>query len=164
LRQAARSKRQAARSHLQVWYWLPVWKTIHIVGIVLLMGVATAVDLRIFGVAKALPRGPLQRLMPWALAGFAVSLASGVVLVRANPPQYLGMPLNLVFYGKMLCLVLVCLNDLLYFATGLKKESDGIQAGESASASAKIVAGVSLALWCGVIYLGITIPFFGTVS
>ena len=149
---------------MQVWYWLPIWKTVHIVGIVLLMGVATAVDLRIFGVAKALPLGPLQRLMPWALAGFAVSLASGVVLVRANPPQYLGMPLNLAFYGKMLCLVLVGLNDVLYFATGLKKEADFVEAGESSSASAKIVAGVSLVLWCGVIYLGITMPFFSTAS
>src|SRR5262249_4873540 len=103
------------------------------------MGVATAVDLRIFGVAKALPLGPLQRLMPWALAGFAGRVAGGVLLVHANPPQYLGMPLNLAFYGKMLCLVLVALNDVLYFASGLKKEADHVEAGESASPSAKIV-------------------------
>jgi len=128
------------------------------------MGVVTAVDLRIFGVARALPLRPLQRLMPWALAGFAVSLASGALLVRANPPQYLGTPLNLAFYAKILCLVLVGLNDVLYFATGLKRQCDGVQAGESASASAQIVAGVSLALWAGVIYLGITMPFLGTVS
>jgi hypothetical protein len=141
-----------------------LWRTVHIAGIVLLMGVVTAVDLRIFGVAKALPLRPLQRLMPWALGGFAISLISGALLVQANPPQYLGLPLNLAFYAKILCLVLVGLNDVLYFATGLKREVDGVEAGESASASAKIVAGVSLALWCGVIYLGITMPFFGTVS
>jgi hypothetical protein len=149
---------------LQAWFWLPIWKTLHIVGIVALMGVVTAVDLRIFGVAKDLPLRPLQRLMPWALAGFAVSLGSGAMLVGANPQQYLGAPLNLAFYAKVLCLVLVGLNDVLYFASGLKRQCDGVEAGESASASAKIVAGVSLTLWVGVIYLGITMPFFGTVS
>jgi hypothetical protein len=142
------------------WWFLPLWKTLHVAGIVVLMGVVAIVDLRIFGVAKGLPLGPLQRLMPWAAAGFLVSLVSGVVLVRVNTPLYLGIPVNLAFDAKMLCLVLVGLNDVLYFATGLKREVDGVVAGEAASTSAKIVAGVSLALWFGVIYLGVTLPFF----
>ena len=146
---------------MQLWWIVPFWKTTHVVGIALLMGVVLAVDLRIFGVAKRLPAGPLQRLMPWAAGGFAVSLLSGVFLVRTDPQQYLGSPLNLAFYAKILCLVLIGLNDILYFATGLKREVDGVEAGESASASAKIVASVSLALWFSVIYLGITVPFFG---
>jgi hypothetical protein len=146
---------------LQLWWFVPFWKTLHVVGITLLMGVVLAVDLRIFGVAKGLPGRPLQRLMPWAAGGFAVSLLSGAVLVRANPQQYFGAPLNLVFYAKILCLVLVGLNDVLYFATGLKRDVDGVVAGQAASASAKIVASVSLALWFSAIYLGITLPFFG---
>jgi len=143
------------------WWFLPLSKTLHLAGIALLMGVVLAVDLRIFGVAKGLPGRPLQRLMPWAAGGFAVSLLSGALLVRANPQQYLGAPLNLPFYAKILCLVLIGLNDVLYFATGLKREVDGVEAGQAASASAKIVASVSLALWFSVIYLGITLPFFG---
>ena len=146
---------------MQLWWFIPFWKTVHVVAIALLMGVVLAVDLRIFGVAKGLPARPLQRLMPWAVGGFAVSLLSGVVLVRANPQQYLGAPLNLAFYVKLLCLVLIGLNDILYFATGLKREVDGVEPGQAASASAKIVASVSLALWFSVIYLGITLPFFG---
>jgi len=142
------------------WWFLPLSKTLHLAGIALLMGVVLAVDLRIFGVAKGLPGRPLQRLMPWAAGGFAVSLLSGVVLVRTNPSQYLAAPLNLVFYAKILCLVLIGLNDILYFATGLKRDVDGVVAGQAASASAKIVASVSLALWFSVIYLGITLPFF----
>jgi hypothetical protein len=146
------------------WWVLPVWKTLHIVGMALLMGIVLAVDLRIFGVAKGVPGRPLQRLMTWAAGGFAISLVSGVMLVRANPAQYLGPPLNLAFYAKILCLVLVGLNDILYFATGLKREVDGVEAGEAASASAKIVAAVSLTLWLGVIYLGVTQPFFGSAQ
>jgi hypothetical protein len=147
---------------MKFWWALPLWRTLHIAGMAMLMGIVIAVDLRIFGVAKGLPIRPLQRLMSWAVGGFAVSLASGALLVRANPEQYLGAPLNLAFYGKILCLVLVGLNDILYFATGLKREVDGVGAGDAASASAKIVAGVSLTLWFSVIYLGITLPFFGT--
>ncbi len=146
---------------MNLWWILPFWKTLHIVAIALLMGVVLAVDLRIFGVAKGLPARPLQRLMPWAVGGFAVSLLSGVLLFRADPQQYLGSPVNLVFYAKILCLVLIGLNDILYFATGLKREVDSVGAGQAASASAKIVASVSLALWFSVIYLGITLPFFG---
>ena len=146
---------------MNLWWYLPLWKTVHIAGMTLLMGVVLAVDLRIYGVAKGLPARPLQRLMPWAAGGFAVSLVSGALLVRANPQQYLGAPQNLAFYAKILCLVLVGLNDILYFSTGLKREVDGVEAGEAASASAKIVASVSLALWLSVIYLGVTLPFFG---
>jgi hypothetical protein len=149
-------------SLMKFWWFLPLWRTLHIAGMVMLMGVVAAVDLRIFGVAKGLPLRPLQRLMPWVAGGFAVSLVSGAVLVRANPEQYLGPPLNLAFYAKILCVVLVGLNDILYFATGLKREVDGVDAGEAASASAKIVSVVSLTLWFSVIYLGITLPFFGT--
>jgi hypothetical protein len=36
--------------------------------------------------------------------------------------------------------------------TGLKREVDGVAAGESTSVSARIVAGVSLVLWVGVVY------------
>jgi hypothetical protein len=147
---------------MKFWWAVPLWKTVHVVGMAMLMGVVVAVDLRIFGVAKGLPIRPLQRLMPWAAGGFAVTVASGALLVRASPEQYLGAPLNLAFYAKVFCLVLVGLNDVLYFATGLKREVDGVGAGEAASASAKIVAGVSLTLWFSVIYLGVTLPFFGT--
>jgi hypothetical protein len=146
---------------LKFWWFLPFWKTLHITGMALLMGIVLAVDLRIVGVARGLPARPLQRLMPWAGAGFAISLVSGALLVQANPQQYVGSPLNLAFFAKILCLVLIGLNDILYFATGLKREVDGVEAGEAASASAKIVASVSLALWFSVIYLGVTLPFFG---
>ena len=74
------------------------------------------------------------------------------MLLRINPAGSLGPPVNVAFAGKMVFLALIGLNDILYFATGLKRQVDGVGAGEAASASAKIVAGVSLVLWVGVIY------------
>ncbi len=145
---------------MRAWWWLvPLCKTLHYFGITGLAGVVGLVDLRIFGVAKGLPLRPLQRLMPWAAASFLVAAATGYALLRISPSNSLGPPVNIAFAAKMLCLVLIGLNDVLYFATGLKRQVDGVGAGESTSASAKIVAGVSLALWIGVVYWSRVLTF-----
>ena len=137
---------------MKAWWIAPVWKTLHYFAIAALVGIVGLVDLRIFGVAKGLPLRPLQRLMPWATLAFAVAAVSGYALLQINPANALGPPVNVAFAAKILFLVFIGLNDILYFATGLKRQVDGVGAGESASASAKIVAGVSLALWAGVVF------------
>jgi hypothetical protein len=133
------------------WWIIPLWKTLHYLAISALAGIVGVVDLRILGVAKGLPLRPLQRLMPWAGVAFAAAAVTGVVLLRLNPSNSLGPPLNVAFAAKILFLAVIGLNDILYFATGLKRQADGVGAGEDASSSAKIVAGVSLALWTGVV-------------
>ncbi len=137
---------------MKAWWLLPVWKTLHYFAIAAVVGIVGLIDLRIFGVAKALPLRPLQGLMPWAGVAFSAAAVTGYVLLRLNPANSLGPPLNVAFAAKIVFLVLIGLNDILYVATGLKRQVDAVGAGESASASAKIVAGVSLALWAGVVY------------
>ena len=137
---------------MKYWWLVPFCKTLHYFGITVLVGVVGLVDLRIFGVAKGLPVRPLQRLMPWAVVSFLIAAVSGYVLLRINPANSLGPPVNIAFAGKIVFLVLIGLNDVLYFATGLKRQVDGVGAGQSTSASAKIVAGVSIVLWIGVVY------------
>ena len=141
------------------WWLVPLCKTLHYFGIAVLVGVVGLVDLRIFGVAKALPLRPLQRLMPWAVAAFLLSAATGYALLRISPAGSLGPPVNVAFAAKILFLVLIGLNDVLYFATGLKRQVDSVAAGESTSASAKIVAAVSIALWVGVVYWSRVLTF-----
>jgi len=137
---------------MKSWWLVPFCKTLHYFGITVLVGIVGLVDLRIFGVAKGLPVRPLQRLMPWAVVSFLVAAASGYALLRINPANSLGPPVNIAFAAKMALLVLIGLNDILYFATGLKRQVDGVGAGQSTSASAKIVATVSIILWIGVVY------------
>jgi hypothetical protein len=134
------------------WWILPLWKTAHYFSIAALAGIVSLVDLRILGVAKGLPLRPLQRLMPWAGAAFVAAAVTGLVLLRLNPANSLGPPVNVAFAAKILFLAMIGLNDILFFATGLKRQVDGVGAGEDASPSAKIVAGVSLALWTGVVF------------
>jgi hypothetical protein len=147
---------------MKAWWWiLPVWKTVHYVAISALVGIVALVDLRIFGVAKQLPLRPLQRLMPWAAASFVVAAVSGYALLRLNPANSFGPPLNIAFAAKLLFLLLIGLNDVLYFATGLKRQVDAVGPCEAASVSARIVAGVSLFLWMGVIYWSRMLTFLG---
>src|SRR5690242_9708697 len=100
---------------MKSWWVVPLCKTIHYFGIAGLAGIVGLVDLRIFGVAKALPLRPLQRLMPWAVVSFLIASVSGYVLLRISPASSLGPPLNIAFAAKMLWLVLIGLNDILYF-------------------------------------------------
>jgi hypothetical protein len=144
---------------MKYWWLVPFSKTLHYLSIAVLVGIVGLVDLRIFGVAKGLPLRPLQRLMPWAVASFLVATASGYALLRLDPTRSLGPPVNLAFAAKILFLVLIGLNDVLYFASGLKRQVDRVGAGESTSASAKIVAAVSIALWVGVVYWSRMVTF-----
>jgi len=134
------------------WWFVPLWKTVHYFAVSGLVGIVGLIDLRILGVAKGLPLRPLQRLMPWAVVSFLVTAVSGYALSRIDPANTIGPPVNVAYAAKILFLVLIGLNDVLYFATGLKRQVDGVGAGDSTSASAKIVAAVSIALWIGVVY------------
>jgi hypothetical protein len=140
---------------------LPVCESLHFIGMAMLIGFAGILDLRLLGMAKRLPVAPLQRLMPWALLGFVMSLGSGVVFIAANPGQYVGPPLSLSFVAKMFFILLACLNAFLYYATGLKRAADGVEAGEEAPSGAKVSAAASLLLWVGVMYWGRVLQFFG---
>jgi hypothetical protein len=140
---------------------LPVCESLHFIGMALLVGIVGIYDLRLLGMGRSVPVAPLNRLMPWALAGFLLSLATGVVFIAGNPAQYLGPPLSLSFLAKMLFVLLACLNVLLFYATGLKRIADGVGAGESAPAGLKVSAAVSLFLWIAVMYWGRVLQFFG---
>jgi hypothetical protein len=139
---------------------LPVCESLHFIGMAMLVGIVGMFDLRLLGMAKRLPVAPLQRLMPWALLGFVLSLGSGLVFITANPRQYLA-PLSLSFVAKMFFILLACLNVLFFYATGLKRAVDGVEAGQDAPLGAKVSAGVSLFLWVGVMYWGRVLQFFG---
>jgi hypothetical protein len=139
---------------------LPVCESLHFIGMAMLVGIVGVFDLRLLGMAKRLPVAPLQRLMPFALLGFVLSLGSGLVFITANPKQYLA-PLSLSFVAKMFFILLACLNVLFFYATGLKRAVDGVDAGQDAPLGAKVSAGVSLFLWVAVMYWGRVLQFFG---
>ena len=139
------------------WIW-PLCETLHFVGLALLVGIVGMFDLRVLGVGKGLPLGPLQRLMPWAILGFLVNLITGFLFFTGDPFQYIH---NVAFGFKMLFIGLAGINVIVYYMSGLYRRVDSVAAGQDAPAAAKVVAAISLCLWIGVMYWGRMLPFIG---
>ena len=139
------------------WLW-PFCETLHFVGLALLMGIVGLLDLRMLGLAKGLPIGPLQRLIPWGILGFMINLVTGVLFFIGNPYQYIH---NIAFAMKMVFIGLAGVNVILFYLTGLYRRVDPVAAGQDVPFTAKIVAAVSLFLWVGVMFWGRMLPFIG---
>src|SRR5438874_1653917 len=60
------------------WAW-PACETLHFIGMALLIGCVGVLDLRMLGVGKQLAAGPLHRLIPYGVAGFAINFLTGIV-------------------------------------------------------------------------------------
>jgi hypothetical protein len=130
----------------------PVIQTIHILGITAVMGSIVMLDLKVLGLA--LPSqsvGELvRRVMPWLWWALPVLAISGLVLVLARPLRY---AINPVFGLKFAMLApaivlaavfhLACIKDPYFWERSLGRRS-----------SAKIIAGLSLVLWIGVVFAG----------
>jgi len=136
----------------------PACKTVHFLGLSLLIGCAGLYDLRLLGMAKGLALGPLQRLMPFAALGFLINLATGVVMFAGSPFQYLE---NVTFWLKMLFIALAGVNVLAFYLTGLARQVAALGPGQDVPVAAKLIAAVSLCLWIGVVYWGRMLPFIG---
>src|SRR5262245_18057322 len=139
------------------WVW-PAAETLHFIGLAMLIGVIGLMDLRLLGMAKRLPFAPLHRLLPWAISGFAICLLTGAVFLAGDPSQYIH---NWVFWFKMLFIFLAGTNVMAFYATGVFRRVEALAAGEDAPVAAKVIAGVSLILWIGVMYFGRMLPFLG---
>jgi hypothetical protein len=70
----------------------------HTFGLALLVGANVVVDLRLLGVARAMPLAPLKRLFPIMWIGFAMNAVTGILLVIAYPTKSLTNP---DFYAKL---------------------------------------------------------------
>jgi hypothetical protein len=139
------------------WVW-PAAETLHFVGLAMLIGIIGLMDLRLLGVAKKMPFAPLHRLLPFAIAGFVICLLTGSLFFAGDPNQYVH---NWVFWYKMLFIALAGANVLLFYFTGIFRNVEDLGAGDDAPLQAKVIAGVSLFLWVGVMYLGRMLPFLG---
>jgi hypothetical protein len=139
------------------WVW-PACETLHFVGLALLVGNVGILDLRLLGIEKRLPVAPLGRFVRWAVLGFAINLGTGILFFVGNPFQYVH---NIAFGFKLVFILLAGVNVAVFYATGLNRQIEALGPGDDAPAAVKLVAGVSLALWIGVMYMGRMLPYIG---
>jgi hypothetical protein len=136
----------------------PIIETVHVLGLCLFLGFTVMMDLRLLGVAmKRTPASEVcGRLEPWMVGGFGLMIASGALLFYGDPVKFYG---SIFMRIKFAMLLLAGLNVLI-FKKGTYRSVHEWDLREATPRGAKISAGLSLALWAGVVAAGRAIAYF----
>src|SRR6476620_11578032 len=74
---------------------------LHTIGMGVVVGINAGIDLRILGLAPALPLAPMEKFFPLLWVGFWVNAITGVIMLAADATTKMTNP---DFYVKMLCI------------------------------------------------------------
>jgi uncharacterized membrane protein len=132
------------------WWWV-FMMTMHFVGLVLVVGTIGLLNLRVLGFAKQLPIAPLNKLVPWGLAGFGINVVTGLLAFIGMSAYY---TYNIAFMLKIVFVLLALASLALFYLTGAFRDCEDVGPGGDAPLRAKFSAGASLVLWFAVIVLG----------
>jgi hypothetical protein len=145
------------RESPSLWAY-PTILFLHTIGLAMLVGVNTAVDLRILGFAPTLPLAPMRRFFPLMWVGFWVNALSGLVLLLADASTKV---VNPVFLIKMALIALAVVNisaiDKKVFKRSVPDEG-------KLPMDVRLLACTSLLLWIGAITTGRLMAYIGPVS
>jgi hypothetical protein len=141
----------------KVMWLFPASETVHFIGLTLLFGALMVVDLRLIGVIT-LPIRAALKFTHLAMAGFALNVISGIGCFASNPVNYYENP---SFRWKMLLILLAGLN-LAWFELVERRKVLSLPEGAATPLDTRVVAGISLLLWTGVIILGRFLPVTAT--
>jgi hypothetical protein len=129
-----------------VWAF-PTILTIHTFGMMLLVGCAWVMDLRLLGVGRTIPIAPLRPLFRIMWFAFWINFATGLLLFIADPER---KATSLLFWSKMALIIvnLPLIRRLERAVYGNTPEPAVVSGG------ARQLAAVSAALWAGTIFAG----------
>jgi hypothetical protein len=139
------------------WIW-PVCESLHFIGLCMLVGVIGVMDLRLLGRLKGVPIGALERLVPWAIAGFSLCAITGFLFYTGASDQYYS---NGPFWAKMAFILLAGVNVLVFYLSGIARAVDRLAPDANTPFAAKVIGATSLFLWVGVVFWGRMLPFLG---
>jgi len=136
----------------------PVLETIHVLTLALIAGTISIVDLRLLGlVLKDEPAAEIERrIVPATWAGFAVMVITGALLLGSEAAK---LEHNPAFLIKLVLLVLAGSN-VIFFQFFAHPKLAGLEPGRPAPPVARISAGLSLAIWAGVIAAGRAVAYY----
>jgi hypothetical protein len=139
----------------------PAVITLHSIGLAILVGVLTLIDLRVLGFVRELPLTALRRLMGVVWIGFAINAVSGVMLfsIDARKDFHSGL-----FRSKMAAIAVGLILGILIRSRALVGPTAQMQA--EAAPDAKLFAVLSLIVWTGAIVSGRLLAYstFGDVE
>jgi len=130
-----------------VWAF-PMLEIVHIAAIAALVGSVLMVDLRVFGLGRALPLPQLGRLgARVGLSAFAFVVASGSLMFLSDAAGYVG---NRAFALKLALIAAAAVNMVAFHMRGSLVRPDAV---------ARAQAALSLVLWLAVISAGRLIAY-----
>jgi len=131
-----------------IWAY-PIVNTLHIIGLGLLLGATTVLDLRLLGWRRQVPVSSLsQALLPVAATGLLLAVVAGGLLFIARPLDY---AFNGLFQIKLVLLALALANIVWCMrspAWRLAQRDGQIQT------AVKLNAACSLGLWLAIVFAG----------
>ncbi len=131
----------------------PWINTLHLLGLVMLVGGIGVVDLRVVGAWRSLPLPALSRaLTPVAAAGLALMVPTGLLLFAADGKSLAGS--GMLF--RKLAVIAVALANAIAFRALFQRR---IEAGEAPPLPARAMAGASLLLWLAAAAFGRLIAY-----
>ncbi|MGY8790143.1 MAG: DUF6644 family protein [Pseudomonadales bacterium] len=138
-----------------VWSW-PMSESLHFMGLCLLIGSVGLVDLRMLGMAKGISVEAIHKLIPFGVGGFLLNVTTGTLFVFGDADQYI---FNDSFRFKLVFLLIAGINVLFFYSTGFQKVK-ALGPDDDMPLNVKVMAGISLACWIGVICAGRLITFY----
>ena len=132
-------------------------ESVHVWTLCLFFGLMMMVDLRLLGwTMRAVPVSEfVDRLLPWAIAGFVIMVISGTLLVYAIPVRTYQ---SIFFRGKMVMLVLAGLNVWFFHSRVYPQvaawDVDGVP-----PRAARVAGALSIVLWSCIVFSGRMIAY-----
>jgi hypothetical protein len=126
----------------------------HTIGLVFLVGVSGVVAMRILGVARSLPLGPLLDFFPLLYLGVCINVVTGLVLLCLYPTDYI---VDSTMYIKAAAIVvaIIMVRKLKTFLLNLEA---GVTT-EEESKNMKIWARTLLIAWLFAVLAGRTVAY-----
>lgn len=142
--------------HESLWTY-PLVESTHVLAIMLFVGLLAMVDLRMLGWAfRETPVSALTgRLLPWAVAGFVVMVATGLLLFYAIPVR----TAHSVWFRVKVVLLIGAGVNAWWFHRRVSRDRERWDGAARPPTGARLCAALSLGLWTGVIVAGRMIAY-----
>jgi hypothetical protein len=136
----------------------PTILLLHTIGMGVVVGINAGIDLRILGLAPALPLAPMEKFFPLLWIGFWVNAFTGVILLAADATTKVTNP---DFYVKMGFIALAIMNLRMIRNRVFR---DPFIDKKPMTSDAKVLAVTSMIFWLGAITAGRLMAYVGPVS
>jgi hypothetical protein len=126
----------------------------HTIGLVFLVGVSGVVAMRILGVARSLPLGPLLDFFPLLYLGVCINVVTGVVLLCLYPTDYIVDP-TMYIKAAAIVVAIIMVRKLKTFLLNLEA---GVTT-EEESNNMKLWSRILLIAWLFAVLAGRTVAY-----